>query len=550
MEGNFSGKNQAAASNNASVVADASCSASVVSVASSAASIGSAGQGLRPVVTTVPSSNSNLLPQTATMDDASILSGEQPHSPTTREAGSGEGKPSGTVKRVNPFEQVDSIEQAESITSVSILGTEQLAAGQSNVPLSSSASDSASSHATPDHPSSSAPLQQHSSRSMPGVVQSSYPYEDDEDTEPSSAVNSADPADPGSVEDDSQRGSISRLIDSARKVIGGSTRKDDADEKEMDSDVDDDVLMGQNSPPGTLICGYLQKLGRNGKWQTRWFEVDGECLTYYKSDKRIKLLATLDLEKVGAITVDPEDSAGVSFTIQVMGRLYHLRTDSKSSCKDWVITLNRVKEAKMQQGNVKLVDPSYQQPVDLLDSGMPAQSDDFVAPRVVVLANRQRTKAVEEEQELNQLIRIDADGSEQDSRASRKSEKRLSTLGTVVLARWTKRRSSISRLRSKFAKWAQSIRKLGCSSEEAVGLDGHVHPPGHDDKHKSKAAASRTQSTSQKKKEGLSSWIGKEASISTRSPATSAMMPAAEGNAPARPRKMSSASDADIRVLS
>ena len=47
-----------------------------------------------------------------------------------------------------------------------------------------------------------------------------------------------------------------------------------------------------------LIYGHLQKLGRNGKWQTRWFESDGECLSYYKSSKRTKLLATLDLEKV------------------------------------------------------------------------------------------------------------------------------------------------------------------------------------------------------------------------------------------------------------
>jgi hypothetical protein len=47
-----------------------------------------------------------------------------------------------------------------------------------------------------------------------------------------------------------------------------------------------------------LIAGYLQKLGRNGKWQTRWFETDGECLSYYKSSKRNKLLATLDLAKV------------------------------------------------------------------------------------------------------------------------------------------------------------------------------------------------------------------------------------------------------------
>ena len=48
-----------------------------------------------------------------------------------------------------------------------------------------------------------------------------------------------------------------------------------------------------------LIYGYLHKLGRNGHWQKRFFELtNGERLTYYKSGKRQKILATLDLCKV------------------------------------------------------------------------------------------------------------------------------------------------------------------------------------------------------------------------------------------------------------
>ena len=60
-------------------------------------------------------------------------------------------------------------------------------------------------------------------------------------------------------------------------------------------DEDGDIFEGQLRP---LIYGYLHKLGRNGKWQRRFFETDGECLTYYKSDKRTKVLASLDLCKV------------------------------------------------------------------------------------------------------------------------------------------------------------------------------------------------------------------------------------------------------------
>jgi hypothetical protein len=47
-----------------------------------------------------------------------------------------------------------------------------------------------------------------------------------------------------------------------------------------------------------IIYGYLHKLGRNGHWQKRFFETNGKSLTYYKSQKRNKVLATLDLCKV------------------------------------------------------------------------------------------------------------------------------------------------------------------------------------------------------------------------------------------------------------
>ncbi len=47
-----------------------------------------------------------------------------------------------------------------------------------------------------------------------------------------------------------------------------------------------------------MVYGYLHKLGRNGHWQCRFFESDGERLTYYKNDKRTNVLATLDLCKV------------------------------------------------------------------------------------------------------------------------------------------------------------------------------------------------------------------------------------------------------------
>ena len=62
-----------------------------------------------------------------------------------------------------------------------------------------------------------------------------------------------------------------------------------------DYHLDGDIAGGCGS---SLIFGYLHKLGRNGHWQRRFFESDGSSLTYYKSGKMNKVLATLDLCKV------------------------------------------------------------------------------------------------------------------------------------------------------------------------------------------------------------------------------------------------------------
>lgn len=62
-----------------------------------------------------------------------------------------------------------------------------------------------------------------------------------------------------------------------------------------------DNHQNNNNNTPCLISGYLQKLGRNQKWQTRWFETNGIYLSYYKSSKRSNLLATLDLQKVKII---------------------------------------------------------------------------------------------------------------------------------------------------------------------------------------------------------------------------------------------------------
>jgi len=115
---------------------------------------------------------------------------------------------------------------------------------------------------------------------------------DDDDTAPSSIG----PTSTGPQTDSTLLG---RLIQNTRKRLSsGPNEQDGADPVyNVEGDVpeeDDNIYDGQRP----LIYGYLHKLGRNGKWQRRFFETDGESLSYFKSHKRVKLLATLDLFKV------------------------------------------------------------------------------------------------------------------------------------------------------------------------------------------------------------------------------------------------------------
>ena len=91
-----------------------------------------------------------------------------------------------------------------------------------------------------------------------------------------------------------------------------------------------------------------------------YFETDGEILIYYKNSKRTKYLASLDLEKVGAIFLCEKDPTKYMFTIQVAGCTYLIRVRDPSICQDWVTNLNRVLKAHIQVGPITLVDP-YQE---------------------------------------------------------------------------------------------------------------------------------------------------------------------------------------------
>lgn len=173
--------------------------------------------------------------------------------------------------------------------------------------------------------------------------------------------------------------------------------------------------------------------------------------------------------------MDTEDPKECSFRIQVLGRQYHLKAGTRAECKDWVIMLNRVKEARLEQGNVKLVGGA---PTNRMEHLLDQKHSGSSTPRVIVLANRQRTKAVDEAEQWDQLL-IREDPTD----PTYISHKRRSAVTTAVVARWTKRHSSLQRLGTKLSKWARSLKKYSCAEmeHEKILLDRQIHPPGHDD---------------------------------------------------------------------
>jgi len=267
---------------------------------------------------------------------------------------------------------------------------------------------------------------------------------------------------------------------SASKLGIGSVRGSDAqlsnivspDEKEPVTDI---ITRYNNNK--FIISGYLYKLGRQGKWQKRWFESDGECLCYFKSKERKKLLATLDLLHVGSVAMDDTDPSDCSFIIDVAGRNYHLCANSKDHAIDWVISINRVREARMEIGNLKLIYP------------LPEHD---ITPRVVMVAPRKRAKGLGIEdfnedikRSMRSISHIDDEnvnnitsgtiseasspggGTESVDSSNINSEQEASgpvgqpsTRRQRALLRWTKRRPSYQNWMRRLSRWAKRLRSM------------------------------------------------------------------------------------------
>jgi hypothetical protein len=201
---------------------------------------------------------------------------------------------------------------------------------------------------------------------------------------------------------------------------------------------------------------------------------------------------------VGEITIDKSDPDECTFTIQVKNRPYYLRAENKARCNDWVIILNRAREARMNVGNIQFVKTKSRDGVEgplvavSSTNRDPSDSDEYAQPCIVISALRPRTRAIrdfdgeldvqdkppdlltskptdeaKEEEEIEVLNWADRPNQEYQAGGG----------GSESMAKWQKRHSFMHTLSMRFLRWARSITQQAdaCRREsDVVVVPAHV----------------------------------------------------------------------------
>ncbi len=198
---------------------------------------------------------------------------------------------------------------------------------------------------------------------------------------------------------------------------------------------------------------------------------------------------------MGEIAIDKTDPDECTFTIQVSNRPYYLRAEDKARCNDWVIILNRAREARHGWGNIQLVNPTMNNIDNVVVNGgggggggrSQAGSHDEFGPCIVISALRPRTQAVNygeedvvlppdllsaggmgssEEQEqievmdgrdVNTQLLMMQQQHQQQQYQMEEEELQQQQGGRPVVVKWQKRHSAIHHLSMRLVNWARSI---------------------------------------------------------------------------------------------
>lgn len=192
--------------------------------------------------------------------------------------------------------------------------------------------------------------------------------------------------------------------------------------------------------------------------------------------------------------MDPSDPAACTFYIDVAGRKYHLCAEATDWAKEWVIRLNVVRDARMNQGGLKLVEPTMDDGGEVgggvVGDGMRPRSysEDYTA-RVVIEAQRPRTKGLGKddfsdlEQSLEGAHETNASALHVTSAMSPTGSlesSNMSNMDKPVAVRWKKRRSPFENLARRLSRWARRVRMIRCVIKNDVV---HFHSEGNPERY-------------------------------------------------------------------
>lgn len=207
--------------------------------------------------------------------------------------------------------------------------------------------------------------------------------------------------------------------------------------------------------------------------------------------------------------------------IEVAGRSYYLCADTKERARDWVITLNRVKEARMKVGGLRIVQPTA---VVEEGGGLPgmvrrkvngvarknqpssdgsrnedsdSDEDPIVSARVITTGSRPRTKGLGKSdfQELEQSLEDESasaasglfemgkpppsplagtgslgSGSPKNMKLAHSLIRNSSVpnVNSMVAVRWRKERSKMQNIVRRLSRWAKRITMIRCVIQNHV----------------------------------------------------------------------------------
>lgn len=105
------------------------------------------------------------------------------------------------------------------------------------------------------------------------------------------------------------------------------------------------------------FAGYLYKRASSGKWQRRYFEINGNYLIYYKSHTMSKLLAAVSIPQLGDIkysgAVKDEKGDGHVIQIDLKDKQYFLRTDTFEDAEKWITHLLYVRDGEVMNTELR-----------------------------------------------------------------------------------------------------------------------------------------------------------------------------------------------------